>query len=61
VLAHAVKSGDRSPGRTDPSGDHPIAVSAALALLLHWQLVRGRQINDDDIAAIVDVILMPLH
>jgi len=50
VLAHAVKRGDRPPGRTDPSGDHPIAVSAALALLLHWQLVRGPQINDDDIA-----------
>ncbi len=60
VLAHAVERGDRPPGRTDPSGDHPIAISAALALLIHWQLVRGQQISDDDIAAIVDVILMPL-
>ncbi|KQV94127.1 TetR-like C-terminal domain-containing protein [Streptomyces sp. Root369] len=60
VLAHAVERGDRPPGRTDPSGGRPIAVSAAVALLIHWQLVRGRQITDDDIAAIVDAVLMPL-
>lgn len=59
VLAHAVQRGDRPSGRTDPSGNPPIAVSAALALLIHWQLVRGRPISDDDIAAIVDDILMP--
>jgi AcrR family transcriptional regulator len=59
VLAHAVERGDLPPRQADPSEGHPIAVSAALALLLHWGLVRGRQIGDDDIAAIVDGILMP--
>jgi AcrR family transcriptional regulator len=60
VLAHAVERGDLSPRPADPSGGHPIAVSAAVALLIHWGLVRGRQISDDDIAAIVDAVLMPL-
>ncbi|KND28711.1 TetR/AcrR family transcriptional regulator [Streptomyces acidiscabies] len=59
VLAHAAERGDLPPARTGPSGDHPIAVSGAVALLLHWQLVRGREIDDDDIAAIVDDLLMP--
>ncbi|MEE1837220.1 TetR-like C-terminal domain-containing protein [Streptomyces sp. SP17KL33] len=60
VLAHAVERGDLPPRQADPSGGHSIAVSAALALLLHWGLVRGRQVSDDDIAAIVDAVLMPL-
>ncbi|MFG2134710.1 TetR/AcrR family transcriptional regulator [Streptomyces sp. NPDC048751] len=60
VLAHAVERGELPPRQGDPSGGHPIAVSAALALLLHWGLVRDRQVGDDDIAAIVDAVLMPL-
>jgi AcrR family transcriptional regulator len=60
VLAHAVERGDLPPRQADPSGGHSIAVSAALALLLHWGLVRDRQVGDDDIAAIVDAVLMPL-
>jgi hypothetical protein len=56
----AVERGDLPPRQADPSGGHSIAVSAALALLLHWALVRGRQVSDDDIAAIVDAVLMPL-
>ncbi|WP_410674140.1 caspase family protein [Amycolatopsis sp. cmx-4-68] len=36
VLAHAVERGDLSPRSTDPSGGQPIAVSAAVALLIHW-------------------------
>jgi hypothetical protein len=60
VLAHAVERGDLPPRRADPSGAHSIAVSAAITLLLHWGLARDRQVGDDDIAAIVDAVLMPL-
>ncbi|MEU6353582.1 TetR/AcrR family transcriptional regulator [Streptomyces sp. NPDC047072] len=60
VLAHAAERGDLPPRRTAPSEGHSTAVSAALALLLHWHLVRGRQIAGDDIAEIVDAVLMPL-
>ena len=60
ALAHAVERGDLPPRQADRSGGHSIAVSAALALLLHWGLVRDRQVGDDDIAAIVDAVLMPL-
>ncbi|MDQ7809047.1 hypothetical protein Q5425_35415 [Amycolatopsis sp. A133] len=60
MLAHAAERGDLSPRSADPSGGQPIAVSAAVALLNHWGLVRGGQISDDDIAAIVDAVLMPL-
>ncbi|MFJ4539969.1 TetR-like C-terminal domain-containing protein [Streptomyces tibetensis] len=59
VLAHAVERGDLPPRRADPSGAHTIAVSAAIALLLHWGLVRDRQVGDDDIAAIVDASSCP--
>ncbi|QMV04258.1 hypothetical protein GJU35_44840 [Streptomyces lincolnensis] len=59
VLAHAVERGELPPRQGDPSGGHPIAVSAALALLLHWGLVRDRQVGDDGIAAVVDAVLMP--
>ncbi|MEJ3747827.1 hypothetical protein WEI85_31610 [Actinomycetes bacterium KLBMP 9797] len=59
MLAHAVSRGDLPPRQADPSGGHPIAVSAAIALLIHWPLVRGRQVTEDDIAAIVDAVLMP--
>ncbi|WP_060887723.1 TetR/AcrR family transcriptional regulator C-terminal ligand-binding domain-containing protein [Streptomyces caniscabiei] len=60
VPAHAVERGDPPPRQADPSGGHSVAVSAALALLLHWWLVRDRQVGDDGIAAIVDAVLMPL-
>jgi hypothetical protein len=37
-----------------------MAVSVAVALLLHWGLVRDRRVSGDDIAVIVDGVLMPL-
>lgn len=37
-----------------------MAVSAAVALLLHWGLARDRRVSGDDIAAIVDAVLIPL-
>jgi AcrR family transcriptional regulator len=60
VLTHAVERGDLPPRQANPPGEHPLAVSAAIALLLHWQLVRGQQITDGDIGTIVDKILAPL-
>ncbi|MFG2940353.1 TetR/AcrR family transcriptional regulator [Streptomyces sp. NPDC048282] len=60
VLAHAVERGDLPARTPDPSGRHSLEVSAAVALLLHWPVVRGRQLGEDDIAAIVDRILLPL-
>ncbi|MFI5966378.1 TetR/AcrR family transcriptional regulator [Streptomyces asoensis] len=60
VLARAVERGELPPRQADPAGGHPIAVSAAVALLIHWGFVRGRQVGDDDIAAIVDAVLVPL-
>ncbi|KFF98227.1 hypothetical protein IQ62_26095 [Streptomyces scabiei] len=60
VLAHAVERGDLPPRQADPSGGHSMAVSVAVALLLHWGLVRDRRVSGDDIEAIVDGVLMPL-
>ncbi|MGW6442298.1 hypothetical protein [Lentzea sp. NPDC055074] len=60
VLDHAVQRGDLPPRRNHPQDGHPIAVSAAIALLVHWGAVHDRPINDDDIAQIVDGVLMPL-
>lgn len=57
VLTHAVERGDVRPRATR---ECPLEVSAAVALLLHWQLVRGRELTDDDIEAIVDQVLLPL-
>lgn len=56
---HRVRQHALDGLEADRSGGHSIAVSAALALLLHWGLVRDRQVGDDDIAAIVDAVLMP--
>ncbi|WP_060887924.1 TetR-like C-terminal domain-containing protein [Streptomyces caniscabiei] len=59
VPAHTVERGDLPrAGPTRHAGTR--SLSAALALLVHWQLVRGRQIVDDDIAEIVDAVLTPL-
>ncbi|MEU3648128.1 TetR/AcrR family transcriptional regulator [Lentzea sp. NPDC034063] len=60
VLDHAVQRGDLPHRRDHPQDGHPIAVSAAIALLVHWGAVHDRPINDDDIAQIVDGVLMPL-
>ncbi|MFF0015403.1 TetR/AcrR family transcriptional regulator C-terminal ligand-binding domain-containing protein [Streptomyces sp. NPDC005374] len=60
VLAYAVERGDLPPRQADPSGGHSMAVAVAVALLLHWGLVRDRRVSGDDIAAIVDGVLMPL-
>ncbi|MBW6434928.1 TetR/AcrR family transcriptional regulator [Actinoplanes hulinensis] len=60
VLDHAMQRGDLPPRQSHPQGGHAIAVSAAIALLVHWGVVHDRPINDDDIAQIVDGVLMPL-
>ncbi len=60
VLDHAVQRGDLSSRRNHPQDEHSIAVSAAIALLVHWGVVHDRPINDEDIAQIVDGVLMPL-
>jgi len=60
VPAHAVERGDLPPRQADPSGGRSMAVSAAVALLLHWGLVRDRRVSGDDNAATVDGVLMPL-
>ncbi|GGX70302.1 TetR/AcrR family transcriptional regulator [Streptomyces fructofermentans] len=57
VLDHAAQRGDLS---NHPQGGHAIAVSAAIALLVHWGVVHDRPISDEDIAQIVDGVLMPL-
>ena len=60
VLEHAVERGDLSPRQNGPQSQHAIAVSAAVALLVHWGLVHDRPVSDDDIEQIVDGVLMPL-
>ncbi|MEU3794452.1 TetR/AcrR family transcriptional regulator [Streptomyces fructofermentans] len=57
VLDHAAQRGDLP---NHPQGGHAIAVSAAIALLVHWGVVHDRPISDEDIAQIVDGVLMPL-
>lgn len=60
VLDHAIQRGDLPPRRNRLQDGHTIAVSAAIALLVHWGVVHDRPISDDDIAQIVDGVLMPL-
>ena len=52
-----MQRGDLAP---QPQDGHKIAVSAAIALLVHWGVVHDRPINDDDISQIVDGVLTPL-
>ncbi|WP_155370021.1 TetR/AcrR family transcriptional regulator [Catellatospora vulcania] len=60
VLDHAAQRGDLPPRRNPPQDGRTIAVSAAIALLVHWGVVHDRPISDDDIAQIVDGVLLPL-
>lgn len=60
VLEHAVQRGDLPPQQTRRQGGREIAVSAAIALLVHWGTVHDRPISDDDIEQIIDGVLMPL-
>ncbi|MBB5866721.1 AcrR family transcriptional regulator [Allocatelliglobosispora scoriae] len=60
VLDHAAQRGDLPSRRNQSQDGHTIAVSAAIALLVHWGVVHDRPINDDDIAQIVDGVLLPL-
>lgn len=60
VLDHASQRGDLPPPRTGRAGGHALAVSAAIALLVHWGTIHDRPIDDHDIEQIVDGILMPL-
>ncbi|MGW3111150.1 TetR/AcrR family transcriptional regulator [Streptomyces sp. NPDC001091] len=60
VLDHAAQRGDLPSQPDQPQGGHTIAVSAAIALLVHWGAVHDRPINDEDVAQIVDGVLMPL-
>jgi AcrR family transcriptional regulator len=63
VLANAVERGDLPPPALldKPDGDSAVAISAAVALLIHWQTVRGgKEITEADVSSIVDEILLPL-
>ncbi|SHN25177.1 TetR/AcrR family transcriptional regulator [Cryptosporangium aurantiacum] len=60
VLDHAVQRGDLPARPNLPQDGNAIAVSAAIALLVHWGVVHDRPISSDDIAQIVDGVLMPL-
>lgn len=59
VLEHATQRGDLTTPQNNVGG-HTIAVSAAIALLVHWGTIHDRPITDDDIKNIVDGVLMPL-
>ncbi|GAB3139070.1 TetR/AcrR family transcriptional regulator [Microbispora hainanensis] len=63
VLAHAVERGDLPPPSPSEESDGKCAieVSAAVALLIHWQIVRdGEALTEDHIVSVVDRILLPL-
>ncbi|MET7668528.1 TetR/AcrR family transcriptional regulator [Micromonospora luteifusca] len=63
VLAHAVERGDLPPPALleQPDGKPAVEISAAVALLIHWQTVRGdEEITEGHVASIVDGILLPL-
>lgn len=62
VLAHAVERGDLSPPPPEESdGKCALEVSAAIALLIHWQAIRGSEaLTEDHIVSVVDRILLPL-
>ncbi|BDV31569.1 TetR/AcrR family transcriptional regulator [Microbacterium terricola] len=58
VLEHALQRGDLRPRSSENS--HQIAVSAAIALLVHWGIVHDQPVNRDDVAQIVNSVLIPL-
>lgn len=63
VLAHAIERGDlpSPPPAERPDGESAVEISAAVALLIHWQIVRGREeLTEDHVISIVDRILLPL-
>ncbi|SDJ94359.1 DNA-binding transcriptional regulator, AcrR family [Nonomuraea maritima] len=63
VLAHAVERGDLPPPppSEESDGKCAIEISAAVALLIHWQLVRdGEALTEDHVISVVDRILLPL-
>lgn len=63
VLAHAVERGDlpAPPFLEQPDGKPAVEISAAVALLIHWQTVRGGEdITEAHVSSIVDGILLPL-
>ncbi|GAA0363943.1 TetR/AcrR family transcriptional regulator [Microbispora corallina] len=63
VLAHAFERGDIPPLPLleKPDGKPAVEISAAVALLIHWQTVRGdEEITEEHVCSIVDGILLPL-
>lgn len=60
VLNHAAQRGDLPSRPNQPQDGHTIAATAAIALLVHWGSIHDRPISDEDIAQIVDGVLMPL-
>lgn len=60
VLEHAVQRGDLPERHARRQGGYEMAISAAIALLVHWGNVHDRPLNDDDIEQIVDGVLLPL-
>jgi AcrR family transcriptional regulator len=58
VLRRGAERGDvRWP--LAQAGSRPIQVDAAIALILHWQIVRRAEVSLADIEVIVDDVLLP--
>ena len=58
VLCRGAERGDVTLPDTE-EGSSPIQVEAAIALVLHWQIVRRAPLSISDIEVIVDGVILP--
>ena len=58
VLHRAEQRGDLE-NSLPRDGSPPMQIEAAIALILHWQIIRGSDISEVDIERIVDDLVLP--
>lgn len=59
VVRHAAERGDLPDTLSSPNSAIPIQIEAAIALILHWQVVGSAELAEKDIERIVDDLVLP--
>lgn len=59
VVRHAAERGDLPDTLASPESGTPIQIEAAIALILHWQVVGRAELAERDIERIVDDLVLP--